>query len=171
MDNISFSDLDRFYEDAFGEFVRGNSNVLTKFYKKLIEDIESREMAEIPDESELKTCLNEINTCYITVRDQLYPCEKCGTSLSIGNIDNGFDVGRLTEISKKFSDLSNVHCSSCFAIRLCQRCLLLTDIPEKQLIKQCHREREYTKLAIKYYYKYKLWKITHNQYEYEMPKL
>lgn len=162
IDKIYFSDLYRFYKEAFDEFVHGNNNVLAKFFKKLIEDVENRDMSKMPDEAEQRTCLNEINTCFITAGGQLYPCEKCGTSLSVGDVSIGFDFGRLAEISKKFSFLSNTHCSSCFAIRLCQRCLLLTDISEEQLIKQCKREREYTKLAIKYYYKYKLWKIKHN---------
>ena len=147
----TFEDKDRFYSDALKQYIKGEKNVSVDALQRIVAIIENRTFYDLPHSQAVKTCLNEMYTCFINVEGLLYACEKfCGES-SIGHVSSGFNLSKMNQLYYKLIERKNTHCTDCWASRLCRMCLTSLNFQDKDIPKLCQMEKDTLKLALKYY--------------------
>jgi uncharacterized protein len=85
--------------------------------------LHNREMDAIP---ELVTSAGQCvpgMRCHVTTNGKLHMCEHGDEHWPIGDIDRGLDYVRIQAILKNFHDHLQTHCESCWAVRLCRKCI------------------------------------------------
>ncbi len=85
--------------------------------------IHDRSAAKLKKNVEIEHCCFPFMTnCYADVFGQLTLCEKMPGTERFGDIYSGIDKPKLMQVMKKYSDLRNKHCRTCWAQRLCTCC-------------------------------------------------
>lgn len=70
-------------------------------------------------------CVPGARRVYVTTKGEYLICEKIGPSPSIGNVENGLDVGKIKEFYvDKFCEQAKKYCKDCWAIHLCGMCYM-----------------------------------------------
>lgn len=111
----------------------------------------------------IKTCFQELYSCFINVDGDLYACEKfCGTA-KIGNVKCGFDEQLALPLLKAFTDRKNKLCPFCWAQRFCRMCMTSLNYTDEEIKKMCNMERDTIDLALKYYCDLKDWEQTNHK--------
>jgi uncharacterized protein len=60
---------------------------------------------------------------FVTTDGEIHVCERINDSLPIGDVWNGFDVPRITQLWNQFAKLADMEdCRTCWAVRLCPLC-------------------------------------------------
>jgi len=91
-------------------------------------------------------CFPFMTNCFVDAKGNLTLCEKMPGLHRIGDIYEGIDYRKLSELMQQYLKIRNEHCLSCWAQRLCTVCYVdtenLTDfenacIENKKYIKEC----------------------------------
>ncbi len=154
---------DSFYREAFIAYVNGDKGIMGGSFQKLVNIIDRRSLHKLPNEQNIKTCFQELYSCFINVDGDLYACEKfCGTA-KIGNVKCGFDEQLALPLLKAFSDRKNKLCPFCWAQRFCRMCMTSLNYTDEEIKKMCNMERDTIDLALKYYCDLKDWEQTNHK--------
>ena len=146
-----------FYEEAFHEYMEGTGSIKANYFKKLVSLINHRNYSPLLSKMQIKTCYQDMFSCFINVDGDLYACEKFCDEYKMGNVYIGFDTNRTDRILQKFAERKNKFCKSCWAQRLCRMCLTGLNHTDDEIIKMCEMERDTIDLALKYYCEMKDW--------------
>lgn len=139
---INNSDLHKMGKDS------GNINKTSEQNLKRIYDDKS----EIPSSWHHNgQCIPGVQRLFIDIRGNFFPCEKIieDETLSIGNLETGFDLKRINEFLN-IGKLSEDECKNCWAMRFCEICMALcNDMDKKTLTRQkkmeaCRAQKEIT---------------------------
>jgi uncharacterized protein len=74
-------------------------------------------------------CLPGIQRLMVSVDGNLFPCERINESsqiLSIGDIENGFDLERAKNILN-IAKITEEECKNCWAFKLCSQCVSMSE--------------------------------------------
>lgn len=142
---------DKFYRDAFLDFIGGNDSILSSYFKKLVSIVEQRSFAPLALELEIKTCNQDLFSCFINADGDIYPCEKFCDSYKIGNVFSGFNEKQMKKYVHLFTERKNKFCQSCWAQRFCRMCLTGLNHTDKEIEQMCDMERDTIDLALKYF--------------------
>ena len=140
-----------FYEEAFHDYMEGIGSIKANYFKKLVSLINHRNYSPLLSKMLIKTCYQDMFSCFINVDGDLYACEKFCDEYKMGNVYVGFDTNRTDRILQKFAERKNKFCKSCWAQRLCRMCLTGLNHTDDEIIKMCEMERDTIDLALKYY--------------------
>lgn len=154
---------DSFYKEAFKTYVNGDKGIMGGAFQKLINIIDRRSLRKRPNELNIKTCFQELDSCFINVDGDLYACEKFCETAKIGNVKCGIDEHLALPLLKAFTDRKNKLCSSCWAQRFCRMCMTSLNYEEDEIKKMCDMERDTIDLALKYYCDLKDWELTNHK--------
>lgn len=77
--------------------------------------------------------LNRLNTCFpgsrkifVDVEGKIHICERVYRQFSIGDVWNGYDTARVTEVFNQFGEYMNSdECKRCWAVRMCPYCFTI----------------------------------------------
>ena len=142
---------DKFYSEAFEDFRKGLDSIKAYYFEKLVSIVEHRSFTPLLSEMNIKTCYQELFSCFINVYGDIYACEKFCSEYDIGNVFTGFDEGKMMNIIRLFTERKNKYCRLCWAQRLCRLCLTGLNHTDDELTKMCEMERDTIDLALKYY--------------------
>jgi len=100
-------------------------------------------------------CIPGQTKLLVDCEGKFYFCTNLSSTISIGDINSGFDFNRINQIIDKFLNVSQKDCCNCWAIRLCNACYFYAakgedfDIEQKRKI--CEVIRKRLERAIKIY--------------------
>lgn len=140
-----------FYEEAFQDYIKGIDSIKANYFKKLVSLIKHRNYTPLLSKMQIKTCYQDMFSCFINVDGDLYACEKFCNEYKMGNVYTGFETRRTDSILQKFAERKNKFCKSCWAQRLCRMCLTGLNHTDDEIINMCEMERDTIDLALKYY--------------------
>lgn len=149
---------DAFYLDAFRDYKAGIESIRAIYFKKLISIIEHRSYTHLIRVMKIKTCYQDLFSCYINADGDLYACEKFCEEFKMGDVNTGFDSTKTNVILQKFAERKNKFCKSCWAQRLCRMCLTGLNHTDDEIVRMCEMERDTIDLALKYYCEMIDWK-------------
>lgn len=110
LDNLETSNFSMNY------FRRG---ALLEIHKRIISD------KPIEQYSLNGCCVPGARRLYVTVNGDYLPCERIGTQLPIGNINDGFNISFIQEkYIDDFVEQEIKYCGECWAINLCNNCYM-----------------------------------------------
>lgn len=154
----------RFYRQAFEDYKRGNRDILSGCFQKLIDMVDNRNYLKLKSELNIQTCYQGLFSTFINVDGDLYACEKFCGALNVGNVREGIDENKTFSLLQQFTERKNHLCSSCWAQRFCRMCMTSLNYTEDEIKKMCDMERDTIDLALRYYCEYKDWvKSTNNK--------
>lgn len=159
----TYETKDKFYSAAFLDVKSRVGSVNANCFNKLISIAERRTYALQPSELTIKTCFQDLFSCFINVDGELYACEKFCDELSIGNVHYGFDKKRMNRMLDAFTERKNKYCQSCWAQRLCRMCLTGLNHNDAEIEQMCNMERDTIELALKYFCDKVDWERTQNR--------
>jgi len=61
--------------------------------------------------------------CHVTPDGLMHMCEHGDERMPIGKVGTGFDLGGIAALLRRFRDFAQPRCGSCWAVRLCGKCL------------------------------------------------
>lgn len=99
---------------------------------------------------QLHTCVNHLQSCFINIFGEIFPCEKVKPIHSIGDVYSGFDLEKIRTLMIKYSIRRNIMCRNCDYATYCKRCIidLNFSLAEQQVM--CAEYKENIDLALKY---------------------
>ena len=153
---------DKFYHDAYLDFINRKDTILSTYFKKLTSIVEQRSLVPLMSELQIKTCYQNLFSCFVNVDGDVYSCEKFCDSFSIGNVFSGFDEKKMQTIMHLFKDRKNKFCKSCWAQRFCRMCLTGLNHTDDEIEHMCEMERDTIALALKYFCDKMDWEKQHN---------
>ena len=62
---------------------------------------------------------------FLDIHGKFHVCESMNNTFPIGDIHQGFDFGRMVEISKQFGEIRTKHCTDCEIRYLCRPCYVV----------------------------------------------
>lgn len=137
---------------ALEHYKQGTTNLLTNELLKLTNSIKEREIyRQSSEELTIKSCLNEIDQCFIDCDGKIAPCERLCDTFRIGNIHNGVDEELRLDYVRKFEALLNSRCKDCWAQRLCKICPKQLEHNNQELDYLCQKEKELAYLSLLMY--------------------
>ena len=139
------------YDRALRHFKEGPEDILTDELHNLVKPFTARSYRELRGEIEFETCLNRPESLFVTADGKILVCERLGHALSIGSLAEGISPSRVREINERYVTLKNKYCGSCWARRLCRRCLVSLNTGEDAFLQYCESERMQLRLALRYY--------------------
>lgn len=157
-----------FYSTAFKAYKDGKIGILSDCFKRLINIVRHRNYQPLMDNLKIKTCYQELYSCFINVCGDIYACEKfCGEN-AIGNVTKGINNEVACSHLEQFTSRKNHNCKSCWAQRLCRMCLTCLNFKDEEIGYMCNMERDTIDLALRYFCELKDWehaKIKDNKNE------
>jgi uncharacterized protein len=91
-------------------------------------------------------CYPGVRRLFVKPDGVLLICERVADSLTIGNLKDGYDIGRIWELLEAYSRPLDKICTDCWAVRLCSRCFAETfsesGYDEQAKIEACETTRE-----------------------------
>jgi len=133
--------------------------LLELFMKSIFNKWHRRFIGELEYISPNGICLPGHQRTFIGTNGSIYPCEKLGYRLPIGNIWQGFDIKLISNLINKYIELCS-ECLTCWLKRTCSICFvgavspksgLLHDINEHQKKIACDREKKVAMDNLKLY--------------------
>lgn len=124
---------DRFLQGLFeGQFL--------KIYKRGI-------FAHLPQTMNLNGCCTPgIRRLYVDCDGRFHMCERINPTLPIGDVDGGFDFGRIAEIIDEYRGISEQDCRDCWLVRFCSVCFARAVVEGGFTLEskrqQCHSVKE-----------------------------
>lgn len=67
-------------------------------------------------------CVPGAHRTFVTPDGKLYFCERVGEALSIGDLDNGYDIDAIDQALQRYIAISQGTCLDCWAVRFCGAC-------------------------------------------------
>lgn len=147
-----------FYRKAFDEYKAGKKGILYGCFEKLIDIVGNRNYLKLGSELQIKTCYQELFSCFINVEGDLYACEKFCGEAKAGNVYTGFDTELAIPLLAKFTDRKNKLCATCWAQRFCRMCMTSLNYKDEEIKRMCEMERDTIDLALRYFCELKDWK-------------
>lgn len=99
---------------------------------------------------QLHTCVNHLQSCFINAFGAIFPCEKVKPNLSIGDLDNGFDLKKIKTLMIKYAIRRNIMCRDCNYAAYCKRCIIDLNFSLAEQKIMCADYKENIDLALKY---------------------
>ncbi len=129
-------------------------------YSLFAEDFKSIHLRNLPPPFSKNFFMNHLcipgqTKLLVDCDGKFYFCTNLSSTMSIGDINSGFDFNRISQIIDKFLSVSQKDCCNCWAIRLCNACYFYAakgedfDIEQKRKI--CEAIRKRLERAIKIY--------------------
>lgn len=156
---LNIKEADKFYKRAFLQYINGKDTIMVRCLQALIRPFEERDYDRYTEVMTVNTCLNEMKICFIDAKGNLYACEKVCNDQIIGNVKIGFDIRKIEKLNALYVKRMNNQCRSCWAMRLCPKCLINLNYKDEEMIILCEIEKERIALALKYYCLTKDWKV------------
>ncbi len=98
--------------------------VLFSFIKDRTENFHHRELAMLPQKLFINGCCAPgIKRAFVDTQGQFHVCEKIEPGFTIGDLENGFDIKKIFDLTEQYAESSN-HCENCWAVRLCNACYI-----------------------------------------------
>lgn len=124
---------DPIYDYNLEQFIRRSREgvpapVLTGLFGRSVGAILSRKVS--PLEGSIypnAMCIPGLTKLFVSTDGSLHMCEKVNSRLSIGHVNTGFDLDRISTLMEEYSRLCNEHCAGCWAVRLCRACFANCD--------------------------------------------
>ena len=151
-----------FYEDAFEAYKLGKKGIMSECFQRLTDIIDKRNHLKLHHELKIKTCFQDLFSCFINVEGDLYACEKFCDGLNIGNVIDGFKYELAKPLLDRFTKRKNNLCSSCWAIRFCRMCMTSLNYTDDEIKFMCNMERDTIDLALRYFCELKDWERDNN---------
>lgn len=151
---------DDFYTDAFDEYKSGKESIKVDCLRKLTAIIERRNYFPLPNRLMLRTCFQDLFSCFVNVDGDIYACEKFCDEFKMGHLSTGFDHDKTDSILQTFTLRKNKYCQSCWAQRLCRMCLTGLNHTDEEIDKMCDMERDSIDLALKYFCSMADWDVS-----------
>lgn len=152
-----------FYSKAFEAYKNGQNGILYDCFQRLINIISRRNYQELQSNLEIKTCYQDLYSCFINTNGQVYACEKFCNEFIIGNTVTGFDKEAIQRQTEFFTSRKNKLCNSCWALRLCRMCMTSMNYSDEELVHMCNMERDTIDLALRYFCEVKDWENKTNK--------
>lgn len=159
----SCENKDSFYRIAFEHYKQGKHDIMTNCFDRLIRIVNNRKYHDLANNMYVNTCFHKLFSCYINANGELYACERCCDSLSVGNVASGFSDIKIHALMNKYIERKNKFCSSCWAQRLCRMCITGLNYTDDEMLHLCKCERDTIELALKYFCELKLWECENMQ--------
>jgi uncharacterized protein len=87
--------------------------------------IHNRLMSSLPERCYPNgICLPGKRKLFVDCDGNFYMCERVGYAFCIGNVVDGFDVKKISNLIAEYCEMSTNDCCDCWAIRLCDACFL-----------------------------------------------
>lgn len=139
-----------FFSKAYMFWKNKEDNLYTIAFKKLLKSVDSNEKSSQNAFITLHTCLDDLYSSFINVKGDIFLCEKCVDSMSIGNISNGFDIDKMQKLSKLYALRKNYICKDCPATQHCKRCVAYLRDKSSSWKINCNEIKENIELALKF---------------------
>lgn len=98
--------------------------ILMAFLKDRYEDLHHRKIFKLPETTYPNgLCLPGVQKLFVNTDGTFHLCERMNLHFSIGDLDNGFNVGKIFDLIDRYIE-STDHCKSCWAVRFCNSCFL-----------------------------------------------
>jgi uncharacterized protein len=98
--------------------------ILDNMFEKNISTIHKRRLIPIPTEFFPNgICLPGLQKIFVDPGGYFHFCEKIGWQFNIGNLDTGFNNGKIFSLIDKYIETTG-HCKHCWAVRFCEECFL-----------------------------------------------
>lgn len=159
----SYETKDSFYRTAFEHYKQGKRDIMTHCFERLVHIVKKRKYNCLANKMYLSTCFQELFSCYINANGDLYACERCCDSLSVGNVATGFSEDKIRALINSYIERKNKFCSSCWAQRMCRMCITGLNYTDDEMSQMCNRERDTIELALKYFCELKFWERENKQ--------
>lgn len=90
--------------------------------------------------------------CHIDANGTFHMCDHIGEGFPIGSVDTGYDESRIMNYLGEFGRLMDNTCASCWAIRLCRKCIpMLADggsLSYRRLAEFCHQKKQELEIGL-----------------------
>lgn len=98
--------------------------ILMAFLKDRCEDLHHRKIFKLPESTYPNgLCLPGVQKLFVHTDGTFHICERINLHFSIGDVDNGFNVGKIFGLIEKYIETTD-HCKNCWAVRFCSSCFL-----------------------------------------------
>jgi len=102
-----------------------DTELLMALFGDKIRDLFQRDLVQLPDKIYPNgICVPGYRRFLLSPEGKFYACEKLGYSMSIGDVDRGFDVDAIYAMIQNYISISESRCLDCWALRLCKMCFL-----------------------------------------------
>lgn len=68
------------------------------------------------------TCIPGARKMFVTTDGNIHICERVGNAFNIGNVEDGIDYTSVFKLIDEYTNLSQIDCPTCWAVRLCEPC-------------------------------------------------
>ncbi len=98
--------------------------ILRRLFDQDLNTIASRDNEPLPDTLMLNgSCYPGKKRMFVDVSGNYYPCERFGSRMKIGSVDEGVNQFLVDNAIGEFLDIRNSLCGECWAQRLCTPCM------------------------------------------------
>lgn len=91
-------------------------------------------------------CIPGLRKTFVSVNGEYHMCEKVGESISIGNVEKGYDFKNIIEFLNYYASFFENRCYGCWCIRLCSKCFARIrrgkEVDESRLNSLCENMKE-----------------------------
>jgi uncharacterized protein len=131
----------------------------TEFFRRALARWHNRVVGEVEQVAPNGICLPGQQRTFISTDGVIYPCEKLGYRLPVGDLDRGFDFDRIQALVQRYVQLCG-SCPSCWTRRTCSMCFLdcvsphqgtLHRLDAKRKDKACLVQRQIAENALRLY--------------------
>ena len=164
-DNTNGKGNDKPLKDLENEFMNklsSGSNNFDSFLKRIFIK-ELRHIYNTPfydsvnkEEKLTNICIPGKKELFVTVDGLFHPCENTSDGLTLGSLEEGFDIDEIERICNDYADFCSSICKDCWAFRLCKLCYIhaFTDkkIDKNKMESYCKRERNSILVSLQRYH-------------------
>lgn len=101
------------------------------------------------------SCIPGSDRLFSDVNGNFFPCERSGSFMNIGNIEDGFIEDTAEDIVSKYTENCQLNCNNCPNIRFCDTCYLAArkgnDVDFSQKYKYCTKKLDKLRLCLYIY--------------------
>lgn len=104
-------------------YSHNRENIFIKtYFEQLCSTVVDRQVYELPDNYSPLVCLPNNARCFIDAEGAIGICEKTSDNLRLGNIQVGWDYGRINQAVNELARERIDRCGNCEYFRLCKTC-------------------------------------------------
>lgn len=103
---------------------RTPSSFKRALFERPLIDLHVRKRRQQPNSIQCNgVCVPFVRRMFVDVDGRVFPCERVGSAFAGGNVRDGLDKDRITEIISYYISSAKDDCLKCWAARLCRLCL------------------------------------------------
>ena len=114
----------RHFERELATGTRPQRALASAYLSRDFVPLHQREMSPLPNVIPTHgQCLPGARKCFVDTDGTFFMCERVAPAWPIGNVDEGFAVDRILAVVDAYDGFFAAHCGSCWAVRLCAKCV------------------------------------------------